>query len=209
MAVVAVPLIMLSGCNMGQYEEPVFTASQAEDGMEIREYKPVLAAEVEVYGERREAISQGFRILADYIFGNNELDTKISMTTPVIQQANGAGTPVLMEHATTKPTEMSAWKVQFVMPAEYTLETIPMPRNPSVKLRTVGRRTMAVIRFSGSTTNDSKIAKKIAELEVYVKAHSLQSTGAPVLAFYDPPWTLPFLRRNEIMLEVQPFAKKQ
>lgn len=89
------------------------------------------------------------------------------------------------------------------MPAEYTLQTLPKPVNQAVKLREVKGRKMAVIRFSGTTSDDTKIAAKTAELEAYIKARGLHSTGAPVLAFYDPPWTLWFMRRNEIMFEIK------
>lgn len=202
---IAVPLVMLSGCNMGQYDEPAFTATKAENGIEVRDYAPVIAAEVEVTGERKEAISKGFRLIADYIFGNNEPKAKIAMTAPVIQQADAKkeGESIAMTAPVIQQGkgDGKAWKVQFIMPPEYTLETLPKPVNPEVKIKKIAGRKMVAIRFSGST-GDENIAKHSALLNDYVKANKLRTRGEPVLAFYDPPWTLPFLRRNEIMLEL-------
>ncbi len=203
-AVVALPLIALSGCNMGQYEEPRYTVSQtAEDSIEIRDYAPTIVAQAEVVGPREEAISAGFRLVADYIFGNNAPQQKISMTTPVIQQAAPEGKKIAM---TTPVIQQAAgadnkWVVQFVMPSEYTLETLPKPNKPEVKLLKVPGKKMLVIRFSGST-RDTNIAKYREQLQAYAVANTIKTVGEPVLAFYDPPWTLPFMRRNEVMLEL-------
>ena len=203
-ALVSLPLITLSGCNVGQYEEPRYTVSQtAEDGIEIREYTPTIVAQAEVTGPREEAISAGFRLVADYIFGNNAPQQKISMTTPVIQQAAPEGkkiamtAPVIQQAAGTD----NKWVVQFVMPSEYTLETLPKPNKPEVKLLKVPAQKMLVIRFSGST-RDANIAKYREQLQAYATANKIKTVGAPVLAFYDPPWTLPFMRRNEVMLQL-------
>lgn len=200
---VAFPLLALSGCNMGQYDEPAFTVSKAENGVELRDYAPLIAAEVEVTGERKEAINQGFRLIADYIFGNNAPNAKIAMTAPVIQQAEGTkkGESIAMTAPVIQQGKGQNWKVQFIMPPEYTLETLPKPVNPLVKIKEIAGKKMVAIRFSGST-GDENIAKHTALLREYIKANKIQTTGEPVLAFYDPPWTLPFLRRNEVMLEI-------
>ncbi|MFM9890775.1 MAG: SOUL family heme-binding protein [Rickettsiales bacterium] len=200
----AATILTVSGCNVGQYEEPAFTASQVEGDIELRNYAPVIAAEVEVSGERREAISKGFRLIADYIFGNNAPNTKIAMTTPVIQQAEKSqGQSIAMTTPVIQQADGANWKVQFILPAEYTLANLPKPNNKAVKLREVKGRRMAVIRFSGPTNDDARITEKTAALRAYVQAHHLRTVGEPVLAFYDPPWTLWFMRRNEVMLEVK------
>ncbi len=197
---VAFPLIILSGCNVGQYSEPAYTASQTQNDIEVRDYAPMIAAEVEVTGERKEAIGKGFRLIADYIFGNNEPKAKIAMTTPVIQQA---GEKIAMTTPVIQQGDGQTWKVQFIMPPEYTLDTLPKPVNPAVKLKKIAGKKMAVIRFSGITSDDEKMAAKRAELDAYVKANNLKTTGEPVMAFYDPPWTPWFMKRNEIMLELK------
>lgn len=202
-AMLAIPALLTSGCNMGQYEEPRYTQAQPEtDGIEIRNYESRIVAQVRVSGEREEAINQGFRLIADYIFGNNTPKASISMTTPVIQQAASGKeiamtTPVIQQGA-GKP---NAWMVQFVMPSEYTLKTLPKPNNPNVKLRQLSPKKMAVIRFSGSSSAEN-LAEHQDRLTAYIKERKLKTVGAPVLAFYDPPWTLPMFRRNEIMLEL-------
>lgn len=194
----------LSGCNMGQYEEPAFTATTVGEGIEQRDYAPVIAAEVEVSGERKEAVRQGFRLIADYIFGNNAPKVSIAMTAPVIQQSTGkqAGEEIAMTAPVIQQREGTRWKVQFIMPAHYTLKTLPEPVNKAVRLREVKARRMVAVRFSGGT-DDENIATHTAQLRAYVAAHHLKTVGEPVLAFYDPPWTLPFFRRNEVMLELR------
>jgi effector-binding domain-containing protein len=205
MLYVAVPLAvvvaLMNGCNVGQYQEPAFTVSDKLDGIELRDYAPALAAEVQVKGERKEAINQGFRLIADFIFGNNTAQTKVAMTTPVIQQATSE--KIAMTTPVIQQGEGGAWVVQFIMPKEYTAETLPKPNNKEVKIKSIPARQMAVIRFSGSTKDDHKIAEKTVELQAYLVTKKLKAKGAPVLAFYDPPWTLPFLRRNEVMLEIR------
>ncbi len=199
-APLAVVVALLNGCNVGQYQEPAYRVVDAKDSIELRDYAPAIAAEVSVTGERKEAISQGFRLIADFIFGNNTAQQKVAMTAPVIQQATpekiAMTTPVIQQGSDGK------WVVQFIMPKEYTLETLPKPNNPEVKIKPIPARQMAVIRFSGSTNNNSRIAEKTSELQAYTILSKLKTKGAPVLAFYDPPWTLPFLRRNEVMLEI-------
>ncbi len=198
---IAVPLIALSACNVGQYEEPHYTVSQTDDdSIELRDYAPRIVAQTEVTGPRQEAISAGFRRIADYIFGNNAPKESIAMTAPVIQQAQ-PGKKIAMTAPVIQQAEGDKWIVQFVMPAEYTLATLPKPTNPEVKLLKVPAKKMLVIRFSGSK-DDANIAEHRAQLEEYAAAHRLKTAGAPVLAFYDPPWTLPFLRRNEVMLQL-------
>jgi hypothetical protein len=200
-APLAVVLALMNGCNVGQYQEPAFTVSDKVDGIELRDYAPALAAEVQVKGARKEAINQGFRLIADFIFGNNTAQTKVAMTAPVIQQATSQ--KIAMTTPVIQQGEGGAWVVQFIMPSEYTVETLPKPNNKEVKIKPIPARQMAVIRFSGSTKDDHKIAEKTAELEAYIVTKKLKTKGAPVLAFYDPPWTLPFLRRNEVMLEIR------
>ncbi|WP_339085709.1 heme-binding protein [Hyphomicrobium sp. ghe19] len=172
---------------MSDVEQPKFTTLLAEGPIEIRKYAPQVAAEVTVTGERSAAIRNGFRIIAAYIFGANKPHTKIAMTAPVLQLGNGAH-----------------WTVRFIMPAEWTTETLPEPSDARVRLVPVQERRMLAIRFSGRAT-DALISTKIAELREFALKHKLDLRGDPVLAFYNPPWTLPFLRRNEVMFELSAF----
>ncbi len=91
--------------------------------------------------------------------------------------------------------------VRFIMPKSWTIETLPAPTDERVRLLPVSAKRMVVIRFSG-TADDARIAAKTAALRMYATEYKLAVIGEPVLAFYNPPWTLPFFRRNEIMLEI-------
>lgn len=200
---------LLTGCNMGQYEEPGYTLQQpAAENIELRAYAPKIVAQVTVSGERKEAISKGFKLIADYIFGNNTPNQSIDMTAPVLQQAVVKGekiamtTPVIQQPSAVE----NQWIVQFVMPHTYTLETLPKPVNSEVKLLATPAKTMAVIRFSGSSSDENLRTHREA-LERYIAAQKLKTIGEPVLAFYDPPWTLPFFRRNEIMVAIAPAGR--
>jgi hypothetical protein len=172
----------------------------------LRAYAPVLVAEVTVSGTRKEAANAGFRLLADYIFGNNlaaqgtEAET-IAMTAPVVQapaqptkQTIAMTAPVIQD-----PTGPGQWTVQFVMPKAYTLATLPKPKNSAVTLRALPARTVAAVQFSGWATAEA-LAKHQAALQAWVAAKNWQASGGVQLAFYNPPWTLPWWRRNEIWL---------
>ena len=198
-AVVALGLVAW-GPIVSNVEEPNYQIVRLEGNIEIRDYPPLLVAQTEVQGPREDAISQGFRIIADYIFGNNSAAQGIAMTAPVTQQASSqkiAMTAPVMQTGADK-----SWQVRFVMPAEYTRDTLPTPNNPAVKIVEIPAQRFAVIRFSG-TSSTSNIDSNREKLMAFVKKENLQTSASPTLAFYNPPWTLPFLRRNEIMVPVK------
>jgi effector-binding domain-containing protein len=191
----------MSGTIMSQVNEPEFKVIESHGNIEIREYPPLLVVEVRVEGERKEAISKGFRMLADYIFGNNAPRQKISMTAPVTQQQGekiAMTTPVIQQAL----DQRGQWEVRFIMPEEYTLETLPQPNNSQIEVLSIPAKRYAVIRFSGLGGEES-LQRHLGELVKYAKETNLQTLGEPIFAFYNPPWTLPFLRRNEVMLEVK------
>lgn len=179
-------------------EEPRHTIEYQVGALEIRSYEGVIAAEVEIRGERTTAINQGFSILAGYIFGSNKSTRKIGMTAPVTQQG---GEKIAMTAPVTQQAEGDVWKVRFMMPAHFTRETLPEPNDARVRIVVDEPKRFAAVRFSG-LANDARIAEERAKLLVFVADQKREATGAPVLAFYNPPWTLPFLRRNEIMVEI-------
>jgi effector-binding domain-containing protein len=168
------------------------------DNIEIRQYAPMIIAEVEVQGKLKEAIGNGFRLLADYIFGNNTVEGEIAMTAPVQQQANEK---IAMTAPVQQQSSSNLWKVSFVIPAEYRLETLPKPNNKSVKLNQLPAKRFIAIQFSGRNSG-STIAKYEKQLVQYIEKNQIQTLSSPKYAFYNPPWTLPFLRRNEVMLEI-------
>lgn len=199
--VVLAILAALAGIIMSNVEQPEYKVILSDKNIELREYAPMLLAEVEASGERKEAIKQGFKILADYIFGNNVSKTKMEMTAPVTSELSEKLT---MTAPVMQLGQGEKWNVRFVMPAGYTLETLPRPNSSSIKLISVPAKRFVVIRFSG-LAKDENIQIHTEELKAYISEQNLKTIGNPMLAFYNPPWTLPFLRRNEVMIEV-PFT---
>jgi len=182
-------------------EEPSYTVIEQSGDFELRRYSPMIVAETQVSGPMDAASSAGFRLIADYIFGNNTSraggNEKISMTAPVTMEPKpekiSMTVPVSMEQTGEQ------WRVHFVMPSQYTLDSLPTPNNSAVSLREVPASNYAVIRFSG-LVSEEKRAEKAAELMTWIDSKGIKPVGEPKLARYNPPWTLPFLRRNEVMV---------
>jgi len=193
-------------------EEPKYKVLSTDGSVEVRHYGPVLIAEVLVEGDMDEASNKGFRLIADYIFGNNQsadgaASSKIAMTAPVTVAAQSSKismtAPVSIEPQPTQPEIGSAnqWRVHFVMPSQYTLMTIPKPQNKAVSLREVPEKYVVVLKYSGFNTA-AKVQRLTDEALAWSRAQGLKIIGQPQLARYDPPWTLPMFRRNEIMVEI-------
>lgn len=181
---------------MSQVEQPEYQILTAEGSLEIRSYGAMIAAEAEVQG--KSAINEGFRLIAAYIFGANKTNVKIAMTAPVQQQSQET---IAMTAPVTQQPEGTAWAVRFIMPRSWTMETLPAANDARVSLKPIPAKRMVAIRFSG-LANGALIQMKTGELRKYASEHKLKTIGEPLLAFYNPPWTLPFFRRNEIMLEL-------
>jgi hypothetical protein len=165
-------------------KEPKYKVLESYGKIELRLYEPFLIAEVECSGARREAIRSGFRMLAGYIFGSNTTSSKIPMSIPVTQQKMGDG-----------------WKIRFMLTEASDLESLPKPQDPLIKLLSIPQKKFAAIRFSG-TADDEKIQSYTEHLRQFAASHQWPLDDTPILAFYNPPWTLPFLRRNEVLIEM-------
>ncbi len=187
------------GPIMSDVERPKYDVTSSSGNIEVREYAPMVVAEVAVSGVRKEAINAGFRILADYIFGNNIAKQDIAMTAPVQQQES---TEIAMTAPVQQESSGDDWRVSFVMPSEYNIETLPEPVNDRVTLKEITAKKYVVITFSG-TNSDSNMAEHEKELMEYVEANNLSVVGPMKYAFYNPPWTLPPMRRNEVMIEIE------
>ncbi len=181
-------------------EEPEYRVLQAHGDLEVRAYAPHVVAAVEVEGERRAALNRGFRLLADYIFGNNRARAKVAMTAPVGQAAQPEKLEMTAPVAGQR-TEGGRWKVTFLMPSQYTLDTLPLPNDARVRHEQVPARTVAALRFSGWAT-DGNVAEHLEQFQAQLQQLGLRPAGEPVLAQYDPPWSLPFWRRNEWWVEL-------
>lgn len=188
----------LWGPIVSNVEQPKYKVVETDANIEVRDYPAMIVAEANVSGERDKAISEGFRMIADYIFGNNFSAQKVAMTAPVTQQGSEK---IAMTAPVTQQGNGHTWNVRFIMPSSYTMETLPKPKNPAVKLMQVAGSRFAVIRFSGLAGEDS-LKRHTDELNKFISAKKLKALSAPTYAFYNPPWTLPFLRRNEVMVEV-------
>jgi len=184
-------------------EEPKYAVLEKEAPFEIRSYAPMIVAEVQVEGDLDEASSQGFRLIAAYIFGQNQVSEKIAMTAPVtIEEQSVKSAKIAMTAPVGIESNVGKWTVSFVMPAEYTMESIPKPMNSQVQLRQIPAVKKAVISFSGFY-NSQKVAEKTLELEQWMKSRHLTGVGSANFARYNPPWTLPFMRRNEILINLR------
>jgi hypothetical protein len=178
-----------------KYEQPRHTVVEKFESIEVRDYAPMLIAEVELEGDREAAIGQGFRILAGYIFGGNVKQEKIAMTSPVTQQTSEK--IAMTAPVTQAPSERAGrWKVAFILPKQFTLETIPKPNDSRIQFRIVESERRVAIRFSGLSTN-ANLSQHKAELEAFVTERKFKALGQPQLALYDDPFTLPWNRRNE------------
>ncbi|MBU3559369.1 heme-binding protein [Polynucleobacter sp. Nonnen-W13] len=188
-------------------EEPRFSIIEKSEPFELRSYAPQLIAEVKVEGDLDTASSQGFRLIAAFIFGQNQVSEKISMTAPVaIETAQSTKiamtVPVGIEASKDSAKGVSQWVFSFVMPSEYTMATLPKPLNPLVSIRELPAQRRAAITFSGFY-NEAKVLEKTKALEDWIKSKQWQSIGNPQFARYNPPWSIPFIRRNEILITVR------
>jgi hypothetical protein len=214
--------LLLTACGglMSQYEQPKYTVLQSHDGIEIRQYEPKIVAETLVNGERTDAANAAFSILAGYIFGENTPATNIPMTAPVMQTRPGekiSMTVPVTQQAVGQTIEMTApvmqtgnqttWVVQFVMPSQYTLATLPKPKNPRITLREVPGHKVAAIRFAGFAGNQT-LKEKETQLRNYLSHQGIETQGEAIYAFYEGPFTLPMFKRNEIMIELQDNATR-
>ncbi len=193
-------------------EEPKYEVVTADAQFEVRHYAPILIAETIVEGDMDAASSKGFRLIADFIFGNNQQadsdkKAKIAMTAPVTVEPQSSKiamtAPVTVEPQAAESSMKTAktWRINFVMPSQYTLATIPKPKNNAVTLREVPSKYFIVHKYSGFNTV-SRVQSKTDEAVEWATKRSYKIIGTPQLSRYDPPWTLPMFRRNEIMIEI-------
>ncbi len=180
-------------------EEPPFDLILQEGAFEIRDYKARVVAEVTVPGDQKTAATAGFKILAGYIFGANTGQQGIAMTAPVAQTKSQK---IAMTAPVSQTRDDAEWVVRFTMPAGYTMETLPTPNDARIRLHPVPPARMAVVRFSGWAV-EQDLADKTAELDGFITVQRLRAIGPPALAQYNPPWTLWFMRRNEVMRAVE------
>jgi hypothetical protein len=172
------------------YESPRYEVERRLGDVEVRRYEPYVVAETIVDGSLERAGNQGFRVLARYIFGGNETrsgdSTKIAMTTPVTQDRVG-----------------DAYRLRFMMPSEYDVDSLPRPTDGRVQIELVGAQRLGAIRYSGRWSGGA-YHRHLARLVATLEQHGFEPVGEPIWARYDPPWRPWFLRRNEVLVAVEP-----
>ena len=182
-------------------EEPSYTIISKSSSYEIRQYGPVLVAETKVDADFESAGNQAFKILAGFIFGANKSKTKIAMTAPVNQTTIKAFEKIEMTAPVTMNKSSNGYLVQFTMPKTYTLETLPIPDDPRVEIRQVPARKVAVFSYSG-TWSESRFQDKLAEFQAELKKDGVHTIGEAILARFNSPFQIWFLRRNEIWIDI-------
>jgi len=202
--IVAAVVIIIGAIDAVAIEEAPYKVLKKDSKFEIRDYAPHILAETVVEGNLEEAGNKAFNRLFRYISGDNRSHDKVAMTAPVSQEPMGE--KIKMTAPVGQQRFQESWAVSFMMPASYTLETLPEPQDPKVTLRQVPARRMAVARYSGFWSEKNYLRYKM-ELESWIQEKGLTIVGDPVWARYNPPFTPWFLRRNEILIPVDASAE--
>lgn len=196
---VAVAIIIIGAMDAMAIEEAKYEVVKKDNKFEIRDYAPHILAETVVEGDVKDAGNKAFKRLFRYISGDNRSHDKVAMTAPVSQQ------PMREKIKMTAPVGQrrvqEKWAVSFMMPASYTLETLPEPEDPNITLSQVSARRMAAVRYTGFWSEKLYLRYKL-ELESWIHEKGLTIVGDPIWARYNPPFTPWFLRRNEILIPV-------
>ena len=205
-------LSLIAGANVMAIEEPQYEEVKTYPEFELRRYEPFLVAETEVDGDFDGVGNKAFRILASYIFGENKSQAKMEMTAPVNQRpVTEEGEKMAMTAPVTQRPKGSdgseTFVLSFVMPSGYSLESLPVPLDPRVRLREEPAKLMAVRSYSGRWTDSNYRENEVLLLAAVEKA-GLKPVAAPVYARYNSPFSLPFMRRNETMVEVRGMQKQ-
>jgi len=199
-------ITLLSGCSVfgiNSVEQASYDEIRVEGDYELRLYQPMVIAETYVEGDFDSAGEIAFNRLFDYISRDNISSSKIAMTAPVIvdQTRSEMSKSMDMTAPVLQQRKDQGWRYMFVLPADYTLQTAPAPLDQNVTLSTIPQKKVAVLRFSG-LRNEQRINDKTLQLQQWITANKLTAASEPRWAGYNPPWTLPFYRRNEIMIDI-------
>ena len=192
-------VMLLTGVRAMAIEEAPYTVVKASGIFEVRDYDPHILADTLIDGTLEDAGNKAFRRLFNYISGANHSRSSIAMTAPVSQESKGE--KIAMTAPVGQQRSSGTWAVSFMMPASYTLATLPVPDDTSITLRQVPARRMAAVRYSGTWSEKNYLDYK-ERLENWVRENGFQISGEAVWARYNPPFSLWFLRRNEILIPV-------
>jgi hypothetical protein len=171
--------------SLRSIESPHYQVIEKYKNIELRKYPAIILASVDLSGKQLQVLPVGFKKIADYIFGNNNKAQRIAMTAPVLEIGSN-----------------DSWQVAFIMPAKFTMHDLPKPIHSEIKTSKRPGSQYIVLRFSGSIKYKN-LSYKLKEFNDYLQKNNCTTFGEPVFAFYNPPWTLPFLRRNEIWYQIK------
>ena len=201
--VILINSLFLAGCSLfgiQMEDSPIYGLMEEDGSIQIRHYRPYLVAQTEDEGDYDAATEKSFYRLFEYISGKNQAQQKIAMTSPVSQEQTAQKidmtAPVFQEQAGKK------WTMRFVLPLKYDLSSAPKPTDPKVSLMEVPEKKVAVLQFTGFFS-DTNLSEKKAELTAWLKDKKIKPLSQPRSAGYNPPWTIPFLRRNEIHIDIE------
>lgn len=180
---------------------PAYKVVKQDGNFEIRDYPAYIVAQVNETSNFNDAMYTGFMKLFNYISGKNTNKSKISMTAPVIQEHASTSEKIPMTAPLTSEKVNNTYTISFIMPAQYTLDTLPVPEDKNIAFKEIGTHRVAVIKFSGRM--DEGIAnKKIDELKEWLYKNNIHPKSGFLMAQYDPPWIPGFMRRNEVIVEI-------
>lgn len=182
-------------------EKPAYTVVDTKDGYEIREYQPYIVAETTVRGDQQQALNTGFRIIADYIFGNNVSKASIAMTSPVLESQTSQQIAMTVPVLDTENNSEER-TIAFVLPSEYTLDSLPIPNNPDVHIREVAAQKVATLNFTWYAT-PGRVTKKKLLLTSFLERDGVEIVGDIQVAQYNPPYSMPLILRNEIIIPIK------
>ena len=192
-------LLALGGIDAVATEEVKYRVLESSGDFELRQYESSLGAETTVEGDFHEVGNEGFRRLFDYISGKNRKKQSIPMTSPVSQEASSEKIP--MTAPVNQEKVGGAWRITFLMPSAFTMETLPEPLDSRVKLVKIPGRLMAALSYSGTWSRE-RYEDKEKRLKELIRQRGLKIEGEPVFARYNPPFMPWFLRRNEVLIPV-------
>lgn len=192
-AIIIISIIILWsiwGYYASNVEQAEYTVIRKTKDYEIREYAPHIIAEVTLQGDYDNVTTQGFGIIAKYIFGNNKDNTSIAMTAPVMVRND-------FKNENNKSNTIS-----FFMPKSYNINNLPKPNNDLIKIIPVPAKKYLVTSFRWYRT-ENKIKKEQENLQFLANRDNLQIDKDFIYAGYNAPWTPPWMSRNEILVELK------
>ena len=204
----ALGLLLLGGCSLlgiRTAEEASYAVVASQDDIELRDYASYVSVETTVSADFDDAGNRAFRKLFGYISGDNRAQEKIAMTSPVTasESTAGDGEEIEMTIPVIASERQRGWRFAFVLPGRFTIDSAPLPLDPDVELVENRPRRVAVLTFSGRW-REAAFRDNLERLLGWIEKNGYEAASSPRFAGYDPPWALPFMRRNEIIIDLEP-----